>query len=172
LQTLFNEVTQTDCRDDDTLLSDTFVTPSHCDKPADNVLVHLPFTPAAEADFKLHILIPFAVAFFVPGTSTTSLIARELLDGTLLFPSTTKYIGGLEEVGSLAVNTLLTGVLFRPADITTGETLRRTVMCGRLLTGEFTVDKGTNGRGLITALFSTEYGILAVRTLSDMRHAV
>jgi len=117
---------------------------------------HLPFTPAADAAGTLHILIPFTVASFVPGTSTTSLTARELPDLTLLFPSMTRHFGGLEEVGSLAVTMLLTGITLRLVDIKTGETLGSTVMCGRLRAGEFTLDKGTNGRGLTRALFSME----------------
>jgi len=83
LDTLYNEGTQTtDCGDN------ALTTLLHCDKPADTVLMHLLFSPTAETGCVLHITV--LVMFFVRGTTTTSITARELPETTLLFPPTTK----------------------------------------------------------------------------------
>jgi len=168
------------CAGFETLLNAVVPTPSHTltvvthrGRPADDE--HLLTT--AEADVRT-LLTAFITVLFVPCPTVTSFIRRELPETTLLLVSMTKYTGELEDIGSLAVTRgaglcvltpLLTDVVFR-LDITAGEMLGKTVMCGKLLAGDFTTDKGTNGRGLITALFNTELTWVWSLCLSDRRY--
>jgi len=176
---LFTEVME--YGDDGKLLEDTLAVSLNRDKLADDLFMHLPFTPAAATGCMLPTA--FCGVSFVAGTSTTSISECELREEmTLLFPPPmTKYTGELEDVTSLAgtwqlgrctwqlgrcvLVTLLASDTLRLTG-NTDEILDKTVMCGRLLAGEFTPHKGTNGRGLITALFSTECGTTVIRTWS------